>query len=100
MPASSSYSSSESGSKKVEEDKAAPANKTTESKKLYVGNLSPEIKESILWTTFEKYGTILELHLILNKTTGKVRYILKYRVRDLDLWNFWSMNQQSKPSRN
>jgi cold-inducible RNA-binding protein len=41
--------------------------------KLYVGNLSFETTENDLQDLFEKHGTVNEVHLMMDKMTGKSR---------------------------
>jgi cold-inducible RNA-binding protein len=41
--------------------------------KLYVGNLSFETTENDLQDLFEKHGTVKEVHLMMDKMTGKSR---------------------------
>ncbi len=41
--------------------------------KLYVGNLSFESTENDLQDLFEKHGTVNEVHLMMDKMTGKSR---------------------------
>jgi RNA recognition motif-containing protein len=41
--------------------------------KLYVGNLSFESTENDLQDLFEKHGTVKEVHLMMDKMTGKSR---------------------------
>ncbi len=41
--------------------------------KLYVGNLAFETTENDLQDLFEKHGTVKEVHLMMDKMTGKSR---------------------------
>jgi len=41
--------------------------------KLYVGNLAFETTENDLQDLFEKHGTVNEVHLMMDKMTGKSR---------------------------
>jgi cold-inducible RNA-binding protein len=41
--------------------------------KLYVGNLSFETTENDLQDLFEKHGTVSEVHLMMDRMTGKSR---------------------------
>jgi len=41
--------------------------------KLYVGNLSFETTENDLQDLFEQHGTVKEVHLMMDKMTGKSR---------------------------
>ena len=41
--------------------------------KLYVGNLSFETTENDLQDLFEKHGTVNEVHLVMDRMTGKSR---------------------------
>lgn len=41
------------------------------SKKLYVGNLSPEADEATLTALFSMFGTVEQAYLVLDKQTGK-----------------------------
>jgi cold-inducible RNA-binding protein len=41
--------------------------------KLYVGNLSFETTENDLQDTFEQHGTVNEVHLMMDRMTGKSR---------------------------
>ncbi|HLW34715.1 MAG TPA: RNA-binding protein, partial [Chthoniobacterales bacterium] len=41
--------------------------------KLYVGNLSFETTENDLQDLFEKHGTVNEVHLMMDRMTGKSR---------------------------
>ena|ERR1043166_2517436 len=41
--------------------------------KLYVGNLSFETTENDLQDLFEKHGTVNEVHLMMDRTTGRSR---------------------------
>ena len=41
--------------------------------KLYVGNLGPEVSEADLRLLFSRAGTVTEVHLVLDPTTGQSR---------------------------
>ena len=41
--------------------------------KLYVGNLSFETTENDLQDLFEQHGTVNEVHLVMDRMTGKSR---------------------------
>ena len=43
------------------------------SKKLYVGNLSPEAKEASLKALFSMFGTVEKAYVIPDKKTGKCK---------------------------